>query len=263
VLRIGRDGRRVGRPTRLSKHLGTLANDLAISGKDVFLAYAGNDGRVARLDPATGALGPRLGTGRGAEKLAIGAGNAYVSHLTSIARVPLAGGRAHGVELHRTPNALLYARGELWATVSDTGSVLELNARTLANENDFGVDTAQPLGMAEGAGSIWVAVAGDTGGELLRIDLKSRREVAQIRMRTPFPFAVAYAGDSVWVLDYYANTLTRVDPRTNRLTGRMAAGPPRNHDNIATRVQAAVAAQGRTLWVTDADSGTISRVQLP
>jgi streptogramin lyase len=272
VLRLMPSGRRAGPSTRLSSRLGTLANDLAVGGPDVFLAYAGNDGRVARLDPASGRAGPALRVGRGAERLALGGGAAYTSHLTGIVRVPLTGGRARAVDVKRTPNALLYARGELWATVSHTGSILELNGSTLANENDFGAadpseftttaDQAAPFGMATGAGSIWIAVAADVG-ELVRIDLRQRHEVARIHVQTPFPFAVAFARNRIWVLDYYANTLTRVDPRTNKVTGRLTVGPPRNRDNIASRVPAAVAAQGRNLWVTDADSGTITRVELP
>jgi DNA-binding beta-propeller fold protein YncE len=272
VLRLAPSAHRIGPPTRLSSKSGTLANDLALAGGDVWLAYSGNDGRIARLDAATGALRAPTRVGRGADKLAVAGRAAYVSYLTAITRIPLGGGRAHTVELHRTPNALLFAVGELWATVSDKGSILELNAKTLANENDFDAsdaaeltttaDEAQPIGLARGAGSVWAAVVADVG-ELVRFDLRTRRESARIHLGTPYPSAVAYARGAIWVLDYYANTLTRVDPRTNKVTGRLTVGPPRNRDDIATRLPAALVAQGPNVWVTNADRGTVTLVTLP
>jgi streptogramin lyase len=278
VLRVAPSGRRIGRPVRLARDLGTSATALSFAGGDVWLGYTRNYGFVARLDPATGAHGTPVRVGPSVQKLAVTGGSAYVSYLpTGIARVPLAGGRPRTVERRRTANALLFVRGELWATVwnglSGThGSILELNGRTLANENDFdatdsselttSADEAQPFGMAAGAGSIWVAVVADVG-ELVRIDLKKRNETARVHLGTSYPFAVAFLKGSVWVLDYYANTLTRVDPRTNRVTGRLRVGPPRNPDNIPARVPAGLSAYGSDLWVTDEDSGTLTRVTVP
>jgi streptogramin lyase len=68
---------------------------------------------------------------------------------------------------------------------------------------------------------------------------------------------------AIWVLDYYAIALTRVDPKTNEVTGHLTLGPPRNRDDIASRLPASLMAEGRNLWVTNADRGTVTRVIVP
>jgi hypothetical protein len=275
VYRIAPSGRRIGRPTRLSRHLGTEANALAVSGGETWLGYSVNSGFVARLDPASGAVGRPVRVGYDVRQLAVGGGAAYGTYLTKIARVPLGGGSPRTVDVRRTPNALLLAGGRLWVTVwngitGSNGAILELDPRSLStlgetearDPYDYSTtsDESEPFGLAEGAGSVWAAVAGDIG-EVIRINLRSGRET-RIKVGSSYPFAVAFAAGNVWVLDYFDNTITRIDPRTNRVTGRLRVGRPRNSDNIAPRVPAGLAAYGRTLWVTDVDSETLTRVSL-
>jgi DNA-binding beta-propeller fold protein YncE len=87
--------------------------------------------------------------------------------------------------------------------------------------------------------------------------------VARIHVGTAYPTAVAHARGAIWVLDYYANTLTRVDPKTNKVTGRLTVGPLRNRDDIASRLPASLMAEGHNLWVTNDDRGTVTRVIVP
>jgi DNA-binding beta-propeller fold protein YncE len=175
-----------------------------------------------------------------------------------------------------SPDALLYVAGRLWAsawngrTRSD-GVVLELNPRSLRTASEIPAtdpadrsstsEESEPFGLAAGARSVWAAVAGDLG-EVIRIDQRSGRETARIPVGTSYPFAVAFADGNLWALDYFDNTLTRIDPRTNRVTGRLRVGPPRNSDNIAPNVPAGLTASGHLLWVTDEDSATLTRVAL-
>jgi hypothetical protein len=206
LVRISRSGARLGRPTRLG-HLGTLVNALAVSAGGTWVGYAKNAGYVVRLDPASGALGQRVSVGIDAKHIAIGGGAAYASYLTNIARVPLGGGPRRAVDVGRTPNALLYVAGRLWASAwngrtRSGGVVLELNPRSLRTASEIPAtdpadrsstsEESEPFGLAAGARSVWAAVAGDLG-EVIRIDQRSGRETARIPVGTSYPFAVAFA----------------------------------------------------------------------
>jgi YVTN family beta-propeller protein len=78
-----------------------------------------------------------------------------------------------------------------------------------------------PLGIATGAGSVWVVTFWSR--ELVRIDPETRRVVG----RTPVgdgPFWVAVGGGAVWVTNRDSRTITRVDPATGRVTATIPLG---------------------------------------
>jgi DNA-binding beta-propeller fold protein YncE len=75
------------------------------------------------------------------------------------------------------------------------------------------IDTGQPVGLAAGFGSVWVA---DHREETVsRIDPQSNRVVRRIRLGV-FPADLAAGAGGVWVPVLEGFRLARVDPRTNR-----------------------------------------------
>ena len=81
-----------------------------------------------------------------------------------------------------------------------------------------------PLGIAAGAGAIWVVAFWSK--ELVRIDPETRRVLRRIPIGAG-PNAVAVGAGAVWVTNRDDRSISRVDPSTNRVvrTIRLAAAP--------------------------------------
>ena len=81
-----------------------------------------------------------------------------------------------------------------------------------------------PLGIAAGAGGVWVVSFGTR--TLSRIDPETRRVVARVPVGAG-PLAVAAGAGAVWVTNRDDRTVSRIDPRTDRVSGtiRLAASP--------------------------------------
>jgi streptogramin lyase len=109
------------------------------------------------------------------------------------------------------------------------------------------VTGAQPCGAASGFGSVWVATYGS--GRLVRIDPRSNRVVAQIRVARGICPIVVAAG-SVWVASDTRNLLYRVDPRRGRVVARIPVGKWPAH----------LTAAFGSVWVSAYERGTIARI---
>jgi DNA-binding beta-propeller fold protein YncE len=154
------------------------------------------------------------------------------------------------------------SEAEAHATVrmTPTGRVIG-RRRTSAAISAHSPTTRRRRGTTYGS-PIPATTAVSRGSNPPRVRL-SRRSGRAYPRRTAYPTAVAHARGAIWVLDYYANTLTRVDPKTNKVTGRLTVGQPRNRDDIASRLPASLMAEGHNLWVTNDDRGTVTRVIVP
>ena len=81
-----------------------------------------------------------------------------------------------------------------------------------------------PLGIAAGAGAVWVATFWSK--ELVRIDPETRRVVRRIPIGAG-PLAVAVGAGSVWVTNRDDRTISRIDPHANRVVQTIPlAAPP-------------------------------------
>jgi YVTN family beta-propeller protein len=181
--------------------------------------------------------------------------------------------------------------GDLWALETEPGTLLHLDARTLAPmAPPLRLTTGRALDVASGAGYIWVTAADD--GELLRIDPTTgqirRVEVGGV------PEGVVVAGSSVWYADDEAGAVGRVDVETLDPIGDLI--PVRGHptglaaardsvfvsqdDGTVSRLDAAtgraggeirialqsaagelsMAAVGSSVWVSSSGADTVSRV---
>jgi serine/threonine-protein kinase len=101
--------------------------------------------------------------------------------------------------------------------------------------------------VAVGEGGVWLAR--DGGPYVKRIDARSRRVVATIRL--PFkPKSLATGEGAVWVTGVFDDVLARLNPETNKVT--MTVPMPLGTDGVAVG--------DGSVWVASMIAGTVTRV---
>jgi streptogramin lyase len=110
---------------------------------------------------------------------------------------------------------------------------------------------AGPFNVAEGYGSVWVAVSGG----LVRLDPASGAVVARIDLGNR-PWGVTTGGGGVWVANQTDGTVTRVDPTTNAIVWRVRLDEAPGW--MASPVGVAVG--GGSVWAADYVSDKIWRL---
>ena len=185
------------------------------------------------------------------------------------------------------PCSAVEANGRLWVTnfVSNTVSVVD-PVRNRVVGKPIKVDS-EPCGIVAGAGSVWTHAYGGT--RLDRIDVRTRK-VTRIRIGHG-SYDVLFAEGSVWVTNNTDDTVSRVDPATNRVVATipLAGGPAglafaagtvwvgtNGVDDDVVRIDPATNAttriatghigpawfsgSGDILWVSSVPEGTVSRL---
>jgi len=104
-----------------------------------------------------------------------------------------------------------------------------------------------PIGLAVGAGSLWVA--NYTGESLERIAMARNRVAARVPLGNS-PYGSAFGAGSVWVSSFDSANVTRVDPATNRIVARIDVGLE----------QAGLAATATDVWVAVYGRGQVVRI---
>jgi YVTN family beta-propeller protein len=107
---------------------------------------------------------------------------------------------------------------------------------------------ANPVGLAYGAGSVWVANSGDN--TVMRINPKTH-EVVQTFPVGADPVAIAVDGQRAWVANALGGTVTEIDATTNSVVAD--AIPVGN-------LPKAIAAQRGSVWVANAGDDTVQRI---
>jgi YVTN family beta-propeller protein len=107
---------------------------------------------------------------------------------------------------------------------------------------------ANPVGLAYGAGSVWVTNSGDN--TVMRINPKTH-EVIQTFHVGADPVAIAVDGQRAWVANALGGTVTEIDATTNSVVG----------DPIPVgNLPKAIAAQRGTVWVANSGDDTVQRI---
>jgi YVTN family beta-propeller protein len=147
--------------------------------------------------------------------------------------------------------------------------------------------------VAVGAGSVWIRKTGDD--KVLRVDPRTNKTVARIRVGFAYDTGIAIRGDDVWVTNGEEGTVSRINAVDNRVVATIRVGDfpigiavtrdaiwVANHHSgsisridphvnrvvasvpISTQIQVAgpkeIAAAGDMVWVADAYSGAVVRV---
>jgi YVTN family beta-propeller protein len=156
-------------------------------------------------------------------------------------------------------SSMAVAGGKVWV-LGASGTVVRIDPATnrVVGEPLRVPADAETIAVAQGA--LWVAgvAPGDlaTPGDdaVTRIDLASGRTVATIPVGRA-PLDLAATPGAVWATNAGGggDSVTRIDPQTNRLTGRpvtTGASPQ------------SLAAGGGALWVANHDAATVTRIEL-
>jgi DNA-binding SARP family transcriptional activator/streptogramin lyase len=156
-----------------------------------------------------------------------GAGRAIVPD-NSVARIDAKHARvASYVGVGRRPIALAVGAHGVWVVNADDGTVNELDPGTGRLVHTIGIG-ADVNDVAIGFGSVWIADGND--GTVTRIDPTAGQVQRTLQLTPPDAlgpntvFFVATDTRHVWVT--LGDRLLRIDPATNRVTGRLAVGAP-------------------------------------
>jgi hypothetical protein len=227
-----------------------------VAGPDALWVALGGD-RLRRLDLSTGAWAPPVDLGGEISHLAR-VGNrliASVQHVSGLGQLASLDWRTGVVSTpphwFDPPVDQVVVRGsELWALATRPGRLLRLDSMTLAPVSAVRLSSGRALGLATGAGYVWVTASDD--GQVLRIDPETHA-VKRVHLGR-FPVGIVVIGESVWVADRDGGEVIRLDARSLRRVGQ----PIR----VGTKPSGLVAARG-SLFVTDQEDGTIVQVAVP
>lgn len=111
---------------------------------------------------------------------------------------------------------LVAAPGAVWAVSNGVSSAVRMDAKSGKVTATVPVGS-QPYDATWGFGSLWVSNASD--GTVSRIT--GTKVVKTIKAGVE-PNGIAAIGRFVWVTDHTGGSLLRVDPATNRITGKVA-----------------------------------------
>jgi serine/threonine-protein kinase len=159
------------------------------------------------------------------------------------------------IALTLAPDHVAALGGRLWSVTADVGRLQRVDRRTRRIEifpPAFDLGGGSYVGIAAGAGSIWVAHDVEEGG-VDRVDPVTGEGIDHVPL--PNASAITAGRNSVWAAFGGAGratrNLVRIDPRTVRATGaRFAAG----------RDPVALALGDGSLWVVNGAPGTLTRI---
>jgi YVTN family beta-propeller protein len=188
-----------GRPLVLGSHRGTIAIDVAIGARAVWVATV-VDERVWRIDPAIHEAVASIPLGYRPSSLAFGGGKLWISTAdgTLLSIDPRTNRVGRTVRLPFVPGGLAFADGSVWLSNTAAGTVVRYDAGRRTGVVRIG---GRPSGLASGYGSLWVANSAD--GTVSRVDPAVTRVVATVNVG-PQPEKLAAGEGGVWVV-------TRVD----------------------------------------------------
>jgi photosystem II stability/assembly factor-like uncharacterized protein len=185
-------------------------------------AWVTTGNAVLRIDPRTDRARQLLaGPGASLTRVAFGAGTLWAEDTAGIIRVDPGSGRVTArIGVHAS--ALSFGEGALWAlTYPGRGRLVRVDPATNAVRT-FPLPPGKTWSLAAGEGAVWVSATCPAFGCLLRVDPATGRVTARTAERHLFG-QVAVGDGAVWVSDGVA--VTRIDPRTERLTATAPLSP--------------------------------------
>jgi YVTN family beta-propeller protein len=230
---------------------------LTVGEGSVWVANSGA-GTVSRIDPVTNKVTGTIRVGKGPEGIAFDRGSVWVANRLSntisvidpgsnrvVATIPVPSSPA---TVAAGDGAVLVGRG------AGVGGLLRIDevSRGITQASvpvafiDFTVVVSEGQGVGWGGGDI---------GTLVKIDLATGRDIGHIDTGQPVA-GMAVGREGVWVAtDGLPAVVRLVDPSSGKVTATVPVGSTR-HEAIW------LVEENGSLWVTNADDGTISQVDL-
>jgi streptogramin lyase len=139
--------------------------------------------------------------------------------------------------------------GALWVASSATDTVFRIDPARNVVVSRIGVGQS-PKFMTVGSGALWVQNRRD--GSVSRVDPAANREVARIEVHAPTEWGDIASGEGAIWLSVDGTPVTRIDPRTNRVSDQFVGGSGAD----------AIRVGYGSLWVADHEHGEVWQVDV-
>jgi DNA-binding SARP family transcriptional activator len=192
----------------------------------LWVADASN-GRVWRIDPASGAEVDRIPVGGDPASIASGDGAEWVASAdgATVLRInPMTETVTQRIRLAGdNPDALAIGAGRLWVADSSTRALYMYDQATGRLQRTIAL-AISPSAVAFGDRAVWVA--GYDSGTVLKVDATDGQILAGVHVGTG-PVSLAFADGDLWVANSLDSTVSRVNPRrlVVRATIPVGSGP--------------------------------------
>jgi DNA-binding SARP family transcriptional activator/ABC-type branched-subunit amino acid transport system substrate-binding protein/DNA-binding beta-propeller fold protein YncE len=220
------------------------------------------------VDPATGQLRAAVPVGGTPARVDTSGGQVWVSN-DDAQTVALVDARAPAIaqvaRIREFPSDFAVGEGAVWVVDRLRGRLVKISpdygtvvgtsrvgtTATLSTTDDrFDVS---PWAVAAGAGGIWIT---DGSSMLHRAEPRTGRIVRRHDLRIPLN-DVAVGEGAVWAISGSSATVLRIDPRTGKVTARVAIVGRRGTDSP---YPIAVAVGLGSVWVLNATAATVTRI---
>jgi YVTN family beta-propeller protein len=161
--------------------------------------------------------------------LASGPAGLWIGHgISAVSQInPAAVNTARTLSLADVPLALAVADDSVWVVAPPTNRLISIDPATasitgsvrVANMNYGAAGVYVSGGIAVDRSSVWVA----TGDAVTRIDRLGLGTIRRIHTST-FALGIAIGAGSVWVTNNLAGTVSRIDPKRNRVVATIKVG---------------------------------------
>jgi streptogramin lyase len=196
---------------------------IAVAGRSVWVASDKTD-VLYRVDPRRRRVVTWLSLSHWPAHLAVTGGSLWVSSYEHghVVQVSLKTNRMTRVyKFKGNPSGLAGTPGALWVSFGRTGTSLAQIDLATRQIRRVQIGHAGAGFLAALGGSLWTSTA---DGYAVRIDPRTRRVVASFRIRGT-PAGVAAAPDGlIWVAEKEHDTITRIDPISNKVIDVTPAG---------------------------------------
>ena len=247
---------------------GLTAAILAAEGENPQARVTLRAGAIGTVSPRTGEIITALHVGGAPVRMAADGGTLWVGNDRSRAVAAIAGRRSaidRTIAADAYPTDVASSGGTVWVLDRERGSLLEVRrgydrvTRRIrlpgARRDPFLHDRRppEPWSVAADRGGAWVTdgsrrlfrVAAGEGGGMRRVD--AGREVG----------GVAVDGSGVWAISHRPPSVVRIAARSGAVTARI---PISGRRGFASPYPIAVEAGAGAVWVLNANTGTVSRI---
>ena len=164
-------------------------------------------------------------TPAGAYSVAVGYGGVWVgSGQGKVIRLdPATGDFVTSVPIGQTPTDVATGEGAVWVTTLE-GRTIRIEPRTNAvTAAAFAPSFPFPLSIAAGGGAVWVGQPGERAGTVWRIDPTTVSATGTTAVFA-LPRGIATAPSAVWIAGGTAGTVVKIDTGTGRVLGTIRLG---------------------------------------